>query len=84
MNRFRRLALGLYLCATPLAACTSSSPVTVSRRPDASLLLPCVDPMLAVDDASDNEIAAERIRVAQAYLACRQRQADLAAFVRGG
>jgi hypothetical protein len=56
----------------------------VSRQPDASLLLPCVDPMLAADDASDNEIAAERIRVAQAYLACRQRQADLAAFVRGG
>jgi hypothetical protein len=36
------------------------------------------------DAASDNDIAAERIRVAQAYLACKQRQGDLAAFVRGG
>ena len=83
MNRFRRLALGLCLCATPLAACTSSSPVTVNRQPDASLLQPCIDPMLADDDATDNELAAERLRVAQAYLACKQRQADLAAFVRG-
>ena len=58
--------------------------MTVSRRPDASLLLPCGDPMLADEDALDNEIAAERIRVAQAYLDCKQRQADLAAFVRGG
>ena len=56
----------------------------MSRRPDASLLLPCVDPMLAADDATDNDIAAERIRVAQAYLACKRRQADLAAFVREG
>lgn len=58
--------------------------MTVERRPDASLLLPCVDPMLALEDATDNEIAAERIRVAQAYLVCKRRQADLAAFVRGG
>ena len=47
--------------------------MTVSRQPDASLLLPCVDPILAALDATDNEIAAERLRVAQAYLACKQR-----------
>lgn len=57
--------------------------MTVNRQPDASLLQPCIDPMLADDDATDNELAAERLRVAQAYLACKQRQADLAAFVRG-
>jgi hypothetical protein len=57
--------------------------VPVNRQPDASLLLPCVDPILADEDATDNDIAAERIRVAQAYLACKQRQADLATFVRG-
>ncbi len=56
----------------------------MSRQPDASLLLPCVDPVLASEEATDNEIAAERIRVAQAYLACKRRQADLADFVRGG
>ncbi len=69
-----------------LAACTTYSAVPVQRRPDASLLLPCVDPSL-VDDpdtASDNEVAAERIRVAEAYLACRQRHADLVTFVKGG
>jgi hypothetical protein len=60
--------------------------VPVDRQPDASLLLPCVDPVLVddPDNASDNEIAGERIRIAEAYLACKQRQADLATFVRGG
>ena len=54
--------------------------------PDASLLLPCQDPALVndPDTATDNEVAAERIRVAEAYLACKQKQADLATFVKGG
>lgn len=69
-----------------LAACTSYSTVPVARQPDASLLLPCVDPELVPDPdaASDNDIAAERIRVAEAYLACRRRHADLVTFVKGG
>ena len=72
-------------CAMLLAACTSSSSVPVSRQPDPSLLLPCQDPELVADpdSASDNEVAAERIRVAEAYLACRQRHADLVEFLRG-
>ena len=70
-------------CAMLLAACTSFSSVPVSRQPDASLLLPCADPELVRDPetATDNEVAAERIRVAEAYLACKQRHADLVAFV---
>jgi hypothetical protein len=40
--------------------------------------------VLADEDATDNALAAERLRVARAYLDCKQRQADLAAFVRGG
>ena len=86
MPRSRLIALALLPCALLPAACASSSPVPLSRQPDPSLLLPCVDPLL-VDDpdtASDNEIAAERLRVAAAYLACKRRQQDLAAFVRGG
>ena len=73
-------------CAMLLAACTSSSSVPVSRQPDASLLLPCRDPELVPDPetATDNDIAAERIRVAEAYLACRERHADLVTFVKGG
>jgi hypothetical protein len=69
-----------------LAACASSSTVPASRQPDASLLLPCQDPALVADpdSATDNEVAAERIRVAEAYLACRQRHADLVTFVTGG
>lgn len=68
-----------------LAACESFS-VPVSRLPDASLLAACVDPVLVADpeQASDNDIAAERLRVAEAYLACKRRHADLSAFVRGG
>ena len=68
--------VGLYLL--PLR-----HPVPVARQPDASLLLPCQDPAL-VDDpdtATDNEVAAERIRVAEAYLACKRRHADLVTFV---
>lgn len=52
-------------------------------KPGAGLLLPCQDPVLAAEDGTDNDIAAERIRVAEAYLACRQRHADLVTFVRG-
>ena len=37
-----------------------------------------------LDNATDNDIAGERIRVAEAYMACKQKQASLAAFVRGG
>jgi len=36
------------------------------------------------DSATDNDIAAERIRVAEAYLACKQRHADLVRFMNGG
>jgi hypothetical protein len=68
------------------AACTSYSSKVVDRRPDASLLLPCQDPALVADPdtATDNEVAAERIRVAEAYLACKRRHADLVTFVNGG
>jgi hypothetical protein len=45
---------------------------------DASLLLPCQDPQLAPDEPSDNELAAERLRVAKAYLDCKARHAALA------
>jgi hypothetical protein len=57
----------------------------VRSQPDPSLLEPCVDPELVgdPDTASDNDIAAERIRVAEAYIACKQKQADMAAFVKG-
>ena len=83
--RLKPLAAALS-CAMLLAACTSFSAVPVPRQPDASLLLPCRDPELVPDPdtATDNDIAAERIRVAQAYLACRQRHADLVTFVKGG
>lgn len=82
------LAIAVLSCAMLPAACAPSSvevPVPARSRPDPSLLLPCRDPAL-IDDpetASDNEIAAERIRVAEAYLACKRRLADLAAFVTG-
>ena len=58
--------------------------MAVDRQPDPSLLLPCADPVLAGDDATDNDIAAERIRVAQAFVACKLRHGGLATFVKGG
>ena len=70
-------------CALLLTACESfSRPVVVKPQPGASLLLPCVDPVLAPADPTDNDLAAERIRVARAYLDCKQRQGDLAKWVK--
>lgn len=85
MSRSLTIALALLPCALLTAGCGSSF-MAVDRQPDASLLLPCVDPVLVAepDVASDNDIAAERLRVAQAYLACKRRHADLATFVKGG
>jgi hypothetical protein len=46
---------------------------------DGELLQPCRDPQLAPpDNPSDNELAAERLRVAKAYLDCKARHATLA------
>ena len=72
-------ALSLCLCGLHLQACAKFSPSPVLYKPqvDASLLQPCVDPMLAPDNASDNELAAERLRVAKAYIDCRDRHAAL-------
>ncbi len=60
--------------------------MAVPRHPDPDLLAACVDPVLVADPdgASDNEIAGERIRVAEAYMACKQRHAALARWVKGG
>lgn len=73
-------ALSLLLCVPLVTACGQSYQVV---KPDIapSLLLPCADPVLAPDNASDNEIGAERIRVARAYVDCRDRHTALASRV---
>ncbi len=48
---------------------------------DASLLQPCVDPILAPENPSDNELAAERLRFGKAYLDCKARHAALSGRV---
>jgi hypothetical protein len=64
-----------------LTACGKS--VQAVKPPiDASLLQPCVGPMLAPDEPSDNELAAERLRVAKTYLDCKARHGALADRVR--
>ena len=73
------LVLGVLLSC---GGCGTSLPLLYSRQPDASLLQPCVDPVLATDDATDNDIAAERIRVARAYVACRDAHVGLVTFVK--
>lgn len=80
-HRSRANALKALLCVLPLTACGSSSPLLVRPEIDASLLQPCQDPQLAPDNPSDNELAAERLRVAKAYLDCKARQAALAGRV---
>ena len=75
-HRSRAIALSLLPCALLLTACGSSFQA-VKPMIDASLLQPCVDPLLAPEEPSDNEIAAERLRMAKAYLDCKARHAAL-------
>lgn len=81
MTRLAILAL-----AGLLVGCgsTPDRPVVVRPQPGAGLLLPCVDPILIAspETATDNDVALERVRVAEAYVNCRQRQAGLAKWVR--
>jgi len=67
-----------------LLATTACEPSFMVVKPEIapSLLLPCVDPVLAPDTPSDNELAAERIRVARAYVDCRNKHAALAGRVK--
>lgn len=62
--------------------CVSTSFLLSKPMIDASLLLPCTDPILAPDEASDNEIAAERLRLGKAYLDCKARHGALAGRVK--
>lgn len=63
-------------CGLLLTACAPSFQA-VKPEIAPSLLLPCVDPILAGENPSDNELAAERIRVAKAYVDCRDKHAAL-------
>ncbi len=59
--------------------------MVVKPQPGAELLADCVDPALVPDPdtATDNDVALERVKVAQAYVDCKRRHADLAKWVRG-
>src|SRR4030095_2048531 len=66
-RRGRLCVLILLPCALlPTAGASSFQPD--KPRTDATLLQPCQDPLLAPVESSDNELAAERLRVAKAYL----------------
>lgn len=73
--------LPVLLCGLLLTACAPSF-LAVKPEIAPSLLLPCVDPVLAPDSPSDNEVAAERMRVAKAYADCRDKHAALAGRVK--
>ncbi len=75
-RRSRASALSLLPCVLLLTACGSSFQA-VKPMIDASLLQPCVDPILASENPSDNELAAERLRFGKAYLDCKARHGAL-------
>ena len=78
MLPLKRMLVPILLpCALLLTGCGSSFQ-SVKPTIDASLLLPCQDPQLAPEEPSDNELAAERLRVAKAYLDCKARHTALA------
>lgn len=57
--------------------------MAVTPVPNAALLLPCVDPAVAASDTpTDNDYGLTMLNLARAYVDCRQRQADLARWVR--
>ena len=77
MPRPRPMFVAMFLpCALLLTSCASSFQA-VKPTIDTSLLQPCVDPLLAPEEASDNELAAERLRAAKAYLDCKARHGAL-------
>lgn len=78
----RATALSLLLCVLLATGCESYSAIPVKPMIDASLLQPCQDPLLAPDNPSDNELAAERLRFGKAYLDCKARHAALAGRVK--
>lgn len=67
------------LAAVVSCGACSGLPAAKLYKPqvDASLLLPCVNPVLAPDNANDNELAGERIRIAKAFTDCRDRHQAL-------
>lgn len=78
MPRSLASASSLVLCGLLLTACSSStSPQLYRPQVDASLLLPCVDPVLPPSEPSDNELAAFMVRQAKAYIDCRDRHGAL-------
>ena len=70
----------LMLCGLLLTGCGSSYQ-TVPPLIDPSLLVRCQRPVLAPVNGDDNEIGAERIRVAAAYLECEAKMDALATRV---
>ena len=77
-----RPALLILACSLAITGCDHFS---AAPTPNAALLLPCKDPELVPDpdSATAEQINIERINVARAYVDCKQRQADLAKWVRG-
>lgn len=57
--------------------------MAVKPTPPQALLIECRDPLLIDPPASDNDVAIDMVRMAQAYVDCKQRQSDLSKWVKG-
>lgn len=64
-----------------MACAPSSVPVVVQTKPSEALLSPCVDPEVG-NPTTDNDYGVLMLELARAYADCRQRHADLSAWVR--
>jgi len=73
----RRFPVPVVLALAVAAAVAMYADKARADSADASLLQACVDPVLAPAESSDNELAAERLRVAKAYLDGKARHAAL-------
>lgn len=81
MFRSRPIALVLLPCALLTTACANSVfPVNRDPPPAAMLQVP-ERPLLAPEGATDNELAAERLRMGAAYVKLEQKFRDLVCYV---
>lgn len=81
MSRSRLIVLALLPCALLTTGC-GNSVFPVSRDPPPTAMLQVPErPLLAPAGATDNELAAERVRMGAAYVKLEQKFRDLVCYV---
>lgn len=81
MSRSRAIALSLLLCAPLTTGCSNSASLFKRDPPPDEMLKRPPLPVLAPADASDNDVAEERIRMGAYLIKLVRKFDDLACYV---